>query len=1170
MRTHYIGSKVTAQVKGNTLFNASRIVVALVLALSFAVVGLSSILSSKQDTAEAGIIDSILCSGDVKPIYQFFASDDFHFAIDSKSSFGNQFDEVDRNWMNRMLSFDGSDFKEVNEKILGRELYQRGVPENTDDDELKSSKFNKGTAVNPFQRFGLAGLYWTGYTGEWKYQIIDICSSSEPQDPKAGVFYEDRLPPQTPYSARAESSDIRTIQHLKSLGIDISLASMNTVANWTFNITKFMVAVTLGLIYFAFSDIVTVLGINELIGGDGTGNNGLYKQLYDGVFTPLIIVAIALTGLSILYKGIVKRQYRDSLTVLLRTIAMFFIAIIISVNPLMWISLPNNIAIVGQSILVSTMNNGLAGGNGLCAVGGTVQEENPFEDKPADVTNVEESQSFLDEAAQTMKASIGCSFWQQFLFKPWADGQFGSDWNKVWASGETPSWAPEGHDEIDNTEKNIRMVGDAAVPLGGGKKINNWAIFQLSTQTNAHSPINKDGAYGKYTSGLNNDWWRIVDAISNYQEKTIVISLDTGSETVVDRPPNNPEDPPPDSNDTPTDIVWPTTSRELSGNYSGHSGIDIRVGEGTNVFAAMGGTVTSTAKLSTSYGHHIKVLFNDGTQGVYAHLSYIGVSAGQAFNAGDILGRSGNTGNSSGPHLHFEVVKPGLSFGSEENRAFTLSWLDGAADTSGNGAIGPSAAEISVPDTTAIPDSHWDAWTGNDVSGRLLASVTSIIVAGIGMAAPLFFSALSAVYSIGISLLMAFAPVMFLFACWDGKGWTIFKGWGELVVNTTIKRIMIGFLMVLSIIFVATAIKIMENDNWWTGILLMALMSAILIKNRNKLIQAVAMVQFAGASLGGTAGNLVNKVTGITKGTAKNTGNLATMATVGAASAGFAAHKSGASKKDTMKAFMHGSKSGIGSELRNMSYQNRFLRTAMISKDARTGAIKNDHCTICGNKLDNHDMASVDQEGNFYCFSCHNDQNGDALGWNETPIEMIEETFNVAEYGEAPKEKVITQSTWDQNTGREVGNAKGFMKAANKVNTEGIPTDFDNKLANAVGLVVDDIENYKQNVANANGDRSKVQPPALPSHLEPFINVQAINKAWQTGNYDYVQEAYMMAWVLWAKTMFVDRFAETIEEFGEDNKFGKNMRAGETEAVYTVLREHIANKKADRMEGTAE
>ena len=62
----------------------------------------------------------------------------------------------------------------------------------------------------------------------------------------------------------------------------------------------------------------------------------------------------------------------------------------------------------------------------------------------------------------------------------------------------------------------------------------------------------------------------------------------------------------------------------------------------------------------------------------------------------------------------------------------------------------------------------------------------------------------------------------------------------------------------------------------------------------------------------------------------------------------------------------------------------------------------------------------------------------------------------------------------------------------------------------------------------------------------------------------------MMAWVLWAKTMFVDRFAETIEEFGEDNKFDKNMRAGETEAVYTVLREHIANKKADRMEGTAE
>src|SRR5699024_6433109 len=67
---------------------------------------------------------------------------------------------------------------------------------------------------------------------------------------------------------------------------------------------------------------------------------------------------------------------------------------------------------------------------------------------------------------------------------------------------------------------NEEMVGKASVPLGGGEFINNWAIFQISTQTDAHAQINT--AYGDpthYTSGIASDIWRIVDALANYDEE---------------------------------------------------------------------------------------------------------------------------------------------------------------------------------------------------------------------------------------------------------------------------------------------------------------------------------------------------------------------------------------------------------------------------------------------------------------------------------------------------------------------------------------------------------------------------------------------------------------------------------------------------------------------------
>ncbi|MFJ8667328.1 peptidoglycan DD-metalloendopeptidase family protein [Streptomyces sp. NPDC093600] len=94
-----------------------------------------------------------------------------------------------------------------------------------------------------------------------------------------------------------------------------------------------------------------------------------------------------------------------------------------------------------------------------------------------------------------------------------------------------------------------------------------------------------------------------------------------------------------------------------------HTGVDFMASSGTSVKAVGAGTVYS-AGWSGSYGNEVVIQHADGTYSQYAHLSSLSVSAGQSVNGGDQIGLSGSTGNSSGPHLHFEI-RTGPSYGSD-------------------------------------------------------------------------------------------------------------------------------------------------------------------------------------------------------------------------------------------------------------------------------------------------------------------------------------------------------------------------------------------------------------------------------------------------------------------------------------------------------------------------
>ncbi|MCX4705202.1 transglycosylase family protein [Streptomyces sp. NBC_01373] len=116
---------------------------------------------------------------------------------------------------------------------------------------------------------------------------------------------------------------------------------------------------------------------------------------------------------------------------------------------------------------------------------------------------------------------------------------------------------------------------------------------------------------------------------------------------------------------SPVNAALGTPYRKTGSSWSKgyHTGVDFAVPTGTSVKAVAAGKVV-TSGWGGSFGYQVVIRHSDGRYTQYAHLSAISVKAGQTVGGGQRLGRSGSTGNSTGPHLHFEV-RTGPGFGTD-------------------------------------------------------------------------------------------------------------------------------------------------------------------------------------------------------------------------------------------------------------------------------------------------------------------------------------------------------------------------------------------------------------------------------------------------------------------------------------------------------------------------
>ena len=912
--------------------------------------------------AEKSPVMRILCRfEDGRTLANMHSTDYFHYLFRSKSAVTNT-ESVNSYWMNRILTVAGYDFVAPNEAILGREIRPVSLPE----DELIT---NQGPKVSAFDRFGVAGLTWSSYQGEWKYNYVEACANQNQVSPtNYGAFYEGRLEPKSTHNEVSTSKDPRSIQFDKGVLSSISSAAKDTFANGLFGVTKVVVSLTIVFVGLAFSDITTLMGLSA----DGTAGvtaAGMFSDIFNTIFMGFVVFSILFTAVYILYNGLFKRQFRMAIGTLVKIILIFIISIIMSTNPSYWVGIPNKVATYGQALVLGSMAGMYENDTSypsLCSTDvASIGDGANLNDLSDGTTLLSE----FEKVNKNMKSLIGCQMWEQLLFKPWVRGQFGAEYEDL------------NVDSVGNI--NSSWVGNASVPMGNGQTIDNWALFHLSTQTDAHSQVGESN-FPTRVNGVNADWWRTVDALSNYDEAETTDSIGNGahSETYIDRVDSDPTD-------------------------------------------------------------------------------------------------------------------------------------------------------------------FWQSWVGNNATERMGTAVIATTFGIMGSVAPLIFSFSSALYGLGITLLMMTSPIFLLFGTLGGKGDGIFKGWLSALINMVIKRIGVSILLILSLAITMNIMDLAYTIGIIKSFLLMIIVTFVLVKNKNKMLDMLASVDLGGAFDPRTQ---ANRFLNTQKRHAKNVGKVG-LATAGGVKAGI----------QTGQGAARGAQIGARSQIRNMLYQSQLgmnvIRELDITSDDLSGQLHN--CSVCYKLLggQTEEIAYRDDDGNYYCVEC-----SDEMG--------IEHLHEVTIGTKEDKEPIVKIN--ETRTRNATGNRSylSHSKVREMMKPRVINDKFywdDDKMQS---MIKDNVERLREdtvvfsNLSRIYGVKSR--PPAPPEPLQSYIDIALINKAWTDGRTDVVENTYKEAWKMW----YEDN-ASHVEGITQDdiNTFKKELENFnidiDIEKTHKLMKEFTTSKDSD-------
>lgn len=905
----------------------------------------------------------MLCNtDDGKKIYNAATTDAIPYSLRSKSNMTKS-DPID-GFMNQILGVSGFNFAEVNKSILGRDVINKekakDEAENKPAEKTENNSNNSAPKVTPFDRFGMSGLHWSSYSGEWKYYQVDGCADGNEVSPtEFGKFYKDRKEPKASFNETATSKDPRVIQYNKGTFFSWLNTFNNMVTNGLFNISKLIVTVTIALVGLSFSDVTTTIGLGSSNGSNGLV--GLFTNLYTGLFTPLIVLAFLLTAVYIIYYGLIKRQIRQALiSGLGQSLACMFLALVIGGAPSFWIPLPNRAATLGQALVISSLGSSTHKGDVLCQTSvGSIDTSKIGGNSSDKVNNLE-----MDKIGAEMRSTLGCRMWKEFLLKPWARGQFGVEYDDLTVAGVEGA-------KLQNI--NSEWTKTADVPLGGGIIEHNLALFQLSTQSEAHAQVSSEtGAVTdpdtnvvREVDGVSSDWWRVVDILSNYDEQKV-----------------------------------------------------------------------------------------------------------------------------------------------------TTTPAGGGKEVEADERVNSSALE------------PWQSWIGNRQLERYNIAFLSVIFGGIGSIGPLVFGVLTAIYSVGVTLLMAVSPLFLLMGCWAGQGQVFFRGWAASLLSTMLKKIVSAALLLISLSITIAGMELISAIGWIKAFLLLGLMTYIMIKNKKTILDLFSRVDLGGKLRPDTmfTSFMKEKTRWVDE-----AGLIGQSALVGAVQA----------KKQGMK-LSSGAKVAAGHQMRN-TLRKTTMGRAMSTQMSKTsvGPIT---CTYC-DKVINDGLASysyyLDENQNVICAQCAMD-----MGF-ETKLIKVHGQGSSSSLSRSDKKEIEKRTKAHnelQGKDKEIEDQKimgaksasmdnqiyqtsnrawmSYVKAQEKMNLSidekgGVYWDNDSvkEMISENISRLDRVSKEYYELWDKYGEGAVT--PSIAEPIQKYVSTALVDEAWRTGNYDVVKREVVKGWSGW-------------------------------------------------------
>lgn len=281
------------------------------------------------------------------------------------------------------------------------------------------------------------------------------------------------------------------VENQRNVGNCITGGLISTIASWPITFAGWIIDMTTAFTTRMLSGslICTVDSIDKsgcinilgIIGGEN-GSEGIIGSLRDSVFSPLATLAFLLCAVWLLYKGLIKREFRASLMGVLWSIVIFIVGFMFMQKPQMLASLPQTVN--------SSINTCIVGAiNGQNCITGTVSAPSSVVGKECQV-----SSSSLTEGAAMAANAMNCSIWKSFVMDGWAKAQFGMNYNELYLSD-----APKGGSLLSNLPEDVSRYGVNLKSAGSANdyinkrvetssdKVSNLALYQLYISTDMKS-----------------------------------------------------------------------------------------------------------------------------------------------------------------------------------------------------------------------------------------------------------------------------------------------------------------------------------------------------------------------------------------------------------------------------------------------------------------------------------------------------------------------------------------------------------------------------------------------------------------------------------------------------------------------------------------------------------